>query len=90
MIILEFLVDILCTFEAEFIHSLVKYKWIKEGIFFNLKVRYIDDVLSINHPNFANWTHLERSISSKPNKDRHNNYQKKKDIKTNNDMENTT
>jgi hypothetical protein len=44
--------------DAEFIPKLNQNKKITEVKAFNLTFRYIDDVLSINNPNFANWIPL--------------------------------
>jgi hypothetical protein len=46
------------SYEAEFIQKLIKDKQITESNAFNLTFMYIDDVLSINNPNFANWIPL--------------------------------
>ena len=48
----------LYSYEAEFIQKLIKDKQITESNAFNLTFMYIDDVLSINNPNFANWIPL--------------------------------
>ena len=42
--------------EAEFTHTLIKDKRITEAKVFNLTLRYIDDVLSINNTNVPNIT----------------------------------
>jgi hypothetical protein len=44
--------------DAEFIPKLNQNKKITEVKAFNLTFRYIDDVLSINNPNFTNWIPL--------------------------------
>ena len=44
----------LYSYEAEFIQKLIKDKQITEVKAFDLTFMYIDDVLSINNPNFAN------------------------------------
>jgi hypothetical protein len=41
--------------ETHFAQKLIKDKIITEGEVFNIAFRYIDDDLSINNPNFANW-----------------------------------
>ena len=48
----------LYSYESEFIQQLIKDKKVKEARSFNLTYRYIDDVLSINNPEFANWIPL--------------------------------
>ena len=45
----------LYSYETEFLQSLVKSHRIKDARSFNLTYRYIDDVLSINNPQFAKW-----------------------------------
>ena len=53
------LVDLfLFSNESEFLQTLVKNKRIKEARLFNFTFRYIDDVLSINNPNFSDWVSL--------------------------------
>ena len=47
-----------CLYESEFISNLVKYKKIHEARAFNFTYRYIDDVLSINNPRFAEFLPL--------------------------------
>ena len=42
----------LFSYESTFLQTLVKNKKTKETISFNFTFRYIDDVLSINNPNF--------------------------------------
>jgi hypothetical protein len=44
----------LYSYEAEFIQKLIKDKQITEVKAFNLTFMYIDDVLSITNPKFAN------------------------------------
>ena len=46
------------SYESEFLQTLIKDKKIKEARSFNFTYRYIDDVLSINNPNFSNWISL--------------------------------
>jgi hypothetical protein len=46
---------ILCPYESEFLQNLVKDKTIHEARAFNFTYRYIDDVLSINNPRFAEF-----------------------------------
>ena len=48
----------LFSYESEFLQTLVKNKKIKEARLFNFTFRYIDDVLSINNPNFSDWIPL--------------------------------
>ena len=48
----------LYSYETEFLQDLVKKKKIKEARSFNFTYRYIDDVLSINNPNFSDWIPL--------------------------------
>ena len=48
----------LFSYESEFLQTLVKNKRIKEARLFNFTFRYIDDVLSINNPNFSDWVPL--------------------------------
>ena len=48
----------LFSYESEFLQTLVKNKRIKEARLFNFTFRYIDDVLSINNPNFSVWVPL--------------------------------
>ena len=48
----------LFSYESEFLQTLVKNKKIKEARLFNFTFRYIDDVLSINNPNFSDWVPL--------------------------------
>ena len=43
------------SYESEFLHTLVKYKKIKEAKLLNYTFIYIDDVLSINNPNISDW-----------------------------------
>ena len=50
------LVDLfLYSYESEFLQKLVKNKKIREASAFNFTYRYIDDVLSINNPRFAEF-----------------------------------
>jgi hypothetical protein len=42
-------------YESEFLENLVKDEKIHEARAFNFKYRYIDDVLSINNPRFAEF-----------------------------------
>ena len=47
------------SYEAEFIHNLLKDKKKKHlEKFFNFTFRYIDDVLSLNNPYFSQYLHL--------------------------------
>ena len=48
----------LFSYESEFLETLVKNKKIKEARSFNFTFRYIDNVLSINNPNFSDWVPL--------------------------------
>ena len=48
----------LYSHEAEFIQKLIKEQKTEEVNDFNLTFRYIDGVLSINNPHFANWIPL--------------------------------
>ena len=48
----------LCSYESEFLQDLVKDKKIHEARAFNFTYRYIDDVLSINNPRFAEFLPL--------------------------------
>ena len=48
----------LCSYESEVLQNLVKDKKIHEARAFNLTYRYIDDVLSINIPRFAEFLPL--------------------------------
>ena len=48
----------LCSYESEFLQNLVKDKKIHEARAFNFTYRYIDDVLSINTPRFAEFLPL--------------------------------
>ena len=48
----------LCSYESEFLQNLVKDKKIHEARAFNFTYRYIDDVLSINNPRFAEFLPL--------------------------------
>lgn len=48
----------LFSYESEFLQTLVKNKKIKEARLFNFTFRYIDDVLSLNNPNFSDWVPL--------------------------------
>jgi hypothetical protein len=45
-------------FKSEFLQNLVKDKKIHEARAFNFTYRYIDDVLSINNPRFAEFLPL--------------------------------
>ena len=47
-----------CSYESEFLQNLVKDKKIHEARAFNFTYRYIDDVLSINNPRFAEFLPL--------------------------------
>ena len=49
----------LFSYESEFLQTLVKNKRIKESRLFNFTFRYIDDVLSLNNPNFSDWVPLK-------------------------------
>ena len=51
-------VGILYSYESEFLENLVKEKTIHEARAFNFTYRYIDDVLSINNPRFAEFLPL--------------------------------
>jgi hypothetical protein len=51
----------LYSYEAEFVHKLLRYNNKKLDVSFNHTFRYIDDVLSINHNNFHNYVHLTYS-----------------------------
>ena len=56
-----FLADLfLHSYESEFLQKLSKDKKMKEATCrsFNFTYRYIDDVLSINNPDFSNWISL--------------------------------
>ena len=46
------------SYESEFLQTLIKDKKIREARSFNFTYRYIDDVLSINNPDFSNWISL--------------------------------
>jgi hypothetical protein len=46
------------SYESEFLQNLVKYKKIPEARAFNFTYKYIDDVLSINNPRFAEFVPL--------------------------------
>jgi hypothetical protein len=46
------------SYESEFLQNLVKYKKIHEARAFNFTYKYIDDVLSINNPRFAEFVYL--------------------------------
>jgi hypothetical protein len=46
------------NYESEFLQNLVKDKKIHEARAFNFTYRYIDDVLSINNPRFAEFLPL--------------------------------
>ena len=48
----------LFLYESEFLQNLVKYKKIHEARAFNFTYRYIDDILSINNPRFAEFLSL--------------------------------
>ena len=48
----------LCLYESEFLQNIVKDKKIHEARAFNFTYRYIDDVLSINNPRFAEFLPL--------------------------------
>ena len=43
------------SYDSEFLQNLVKDKKIHEARAFNFTYRYIDDVLSINNPRFADF-----------------------------------
>ncbi len=45
----------LYSYETEFLQNLVRNKRMKDAKSFNFTYRYIDDVLSINNPSFAQW-----------------------------------
>ena len=47
-----------CLYESEFLQNFVKDKKIHEARAFNFTYRYIDDVLSINNPRFAEFLPL--------------------------------
>ena len=49
---------LLCLYESQFLQNLVKGKTIHEARAFNFTYRYIDDVLSINNPRFAEFLPL--------------------------------
>jgi hypothetical protein len=48
----------LCLYESEFLQNLIKDKKIHEARAFNFTYRYIDEVLSINNPRFAEFLSL--------------------------------
>jgi hypothetical protein len=48
----------ICLYESEFLQNLIKDKKIHEARAFTFKYRYIDDVLSINNPRFAEFLPL--------------------------------
>jgi hypothetical protein len=51
-------VGIVYSYESEFLENLVKDEKIHEARAFNFTYRYIDDVLSINNPRFAEFLPL--------------------------------
>jgi hypothetical protein len=63
---------LLYSYESEFLQHLVKDKKIHEAKAFNFTYRYIDDVLSINNPRFAEFLpliyppELETTIQLRP------------------------
>ena len=48
----------LCSYESEFLQNVVKDKKIHEARAFNFTYKYIDDVLSMNNPRFAEFLPL--------------------------------
>jgi hypothetical protein len=52
----------LYSYESEFLQNLVKDKKIHEARAFNFTYRYIDDILSINNPRFAEFLPLIISV----------------------------
>ena len=50
------------SYEADFIADLIRMKKYRLARSFNLSFRYIDEVLSLNNPNFGDTSHLLHRI----------------------------